>query len=293
MKPLALDAVLALQAEARADRCGQCGVQILDTRDPEVFAAAHLAGSINIGLAGQYATWAGTVLDPAHPIIIIAAPGREHESAIRLGRIGFDQVAGYLENGLRALDSRPDLIAFTEHLSAQSAAERLASDQPPLAIDVRTPREHEQKHIDGSVSIPLNRLADHLQSLPKDRPLLIYCAGGYRSSLAASLLQRADSVPSPRSRAASRHGRRQTCPSPRRFPDVKTQLGARFEQRRTIDSAQIAFCRTFLPLRHPYFVPQPRHLLALAIAALVSPLAHAQTAQQIIQQIVDTERARE
>lgn len=186
MKPLALDTVLAMQADA-----AQVGVQVLDTRDPEVFAAAHLAGSINVGLAGQYATWAGTVLDPARPIIIIAAPGREQESAIRLGRIGFDHVAGYLENGLRALDSRPDLIAFTEHLSAQSAAERLASNQPPLTIDVRTPREHEQKHIDGSVSVPLNRLADHLQSLPRDRPLLIYCAGGYRSSLAASLLQRA------------------------------------------------------------------------------------------------------
>jgi hydroxyacylglutathione hydrolase len=65
-----------------------------------------------------------------------------------------------------------------------------------LVIDVRTPREHEKKHIEGSLSVPLNRLADHLQSLPKDRPLLIYCAGGYRSSLAASLLQRAgfDSV---------------------------------------------------------------------------------------------------
>jgi len=186
MKPLALDTVLAMQAD---------GAQVLDTRDPDEFAAAHLAGSINVGLAGQYATWAGTVLDHAHPIVIIAAPGREYESAIRLGRIGFDHVAGYLENGLRALDSRPDLIASTEHLSAQAAAERLASNQPPLApplaIDVRTPREREQKHIEGSLSIPLNRLPDHLPSLPKDRPLLVYCAGGYRSSVAASLLQRA------------------------------------------------------------------------------------------------------
>ena len=186
MKPLALDTVLAMQAD---------GAQVLDTRDPDEFAAAHLAGSINVGLAGQYATWAGTVLDHAHPIVIIAAPGREYESAIRLGRIGFDHVAGYLENGLRALDSRPDLIASTEHLSAQAAAERLASNQPPLApplaIDVRTPREREQKHIEGSLSIPLDRLPDHLPSLPKDRPLLVYCAGGYRSSVAASLLQRA------------------------------------------------------------------------------------------------------
>jgi hydroxyacylglutathione hydrolase len=181
MKPLALDAVLAMQAE---------GAQILDTRDPDEFAAAHLAGSINVGLGGQYATWAGTVLDHAHPIVIIAAPGREHESAIRLGRIGFDHVAGYLDNGLRALDSRPGLIVSTERLSALAAAERLASAQPPLAIDVRTSREREQKHIDGSLSVPLNRLADHLPSLPKDRRLLLYCAGGYRSSVAASLLQR-------------------------------------------------------------------------------------------------------
>jgi hydroxyacylglutathione hydrolase len=185
MKPLTLDGVLALQADG-----AQAGTQILDTRDPEEFAAAHLAGSINIGLSGQYATWAGTVLDPAHPIVIIAAPGREFESATRLGRIGFDRVVGYLENGMQSLDSRPDLIASTEHLSAQSAAERLASADPPLAIDVRTPREREQKHIDGSLSVPLNRLADHLSSLPKDRPLLVYCAGGYRSSVAASLLQR-------------------------------------------------------------------------------------------------------
>jgi hydroxyacylglutathione hydrolase len=190
MKPLTLDAVLALQADGAQVGGVQIGMQILDTRDPEEFAAAHLAGSINIGLGGPYATWAGTVLDPTHPIVIIAVPGRESESATRLGRIGFDHVVGYLENGMQSLDSRSDLIASTEHLSAQAAAERLSSNQPPVVIDVRTPREREQKHIDGSLSVPLNRLADHLSSLPKDRHLLIYCAGGYRSSVAASLLQR-------------------------------------------------------------------------------------------------------
>ena len=181
MNPLTLDAVLALQAD---------GAQILDTRDPDEFGAAHLAGSINIGLGGQYATWVGTVLDRAHPIVIIADPGRENESAVRLGRIGFDHVAGYLQDGLHSLESRPELIKFTERLSAQFAAELLSSSEPPLAIDVRGPREREQKHIEGSVSIPLTRLADNLKTLPRDRPLLVYCAGGYRSSIAASLLQR-------------------------------------------------------------------------------------------------------
>lgn len=182
MKPLSLDALLDLQA---------AGAQILDTRDPDEFAAAHLKDSINIGLGGQYATWAGTVLNHTDPIAIIADPGRENESAIRLGRIGFDNVAGYLRDGLKSLDSRPDLVAFTARLSAPFAAELLSSNEPPLAVDVRTPREREQKQIGGSMSMPLSRLAEKLAALPKDRSLLVYCAGGYRSSIAASLLQRA------------------------------------------------------------------------------------------------------
>ena len=180
MKPLTVDALLALQAE---------GAQVLDTRDPDEFGAAHLAGSVNIGLGGQYATWAGTVLDRTHSIVIIADPGRENEAAVRLGRIGFDHVAGYLENGLLSLTARPELIVFTERLSAQFAAELLASSEPPLVVDVRAPREREQKHIEGSVSMPLNRLLESRATLPKNRALLVYCAGGYRSSIAASLLQ--------------------------------------------------------------------------------------------------------
>lgn len=180
MNPLTLDAVLELRAN---------GAQILDTRDPDEFGAAHLAGSINIGLGGQYATWAGTMLHRKHPIVIIAAPGREAESAIRLGRIGFDHVVGYLQNGLHNLESRPELVAITERLSAPFAAELLSSNEPPLVVDVRAPREREQKHIGGSLSLPLNRLGENMDRLPKNRSLLVYCAGGYRSSIAASLLQ--------------------------------------------------------------------------------------------------------
>jgi hydroxyacylglutathione hydrolase len=180
MNPLSLDAVLDVQRQ---------GAQILDTRDPAEFAAAHLAGSINIGLSGQFATWVGTVLDRAHPIVIIATPGRENEAAIRLGRIGFDHVAGYLKDGLHSLESRPDLTVATERLGAPFAAEILSSAEPPLAIDVRAPRERDQKHISGSMSLPLNHLTEKLSKLPVGRPLLVYCAGGYRSSIAASLLQ--------------------------------------------------------------------------------------------------------
>ena len=97
LNPLALDRVLELQAG---------GAQLLDTRDPAEFAAAHLDGSINIGLGGEYATWAGTVLQHDTPIVVIADPGREEEAAVRLGRIGFDRVAGYLKDGMASLASQ-------------------------------------------------------------------------------------------------------------------------------------------------------------------------------------------
>ena len=185
ISPLKLDQVLALQDSGHA--------QILDTRDPADFAAVHLAGSINVGLGGQYATWAGTVLSRDRPIVIIADPGREPESATRLGRIGFDHIVGYLEDGLQSIASRPELTISTERLSAQVAADRVhaqTGDGAPVLIDVRAPRERDQKRIPGSLSIPLNHLAERTSELPDDRPLLVYCAGGYRSSIAASLLQR-------------------------------------------------------------------------------------------------------
>jgi rhodanese-related sulfurtransferase len=146
------------------------------------------AQSQNIGLGGQYATWAGTMLDPQRPIVIIAEAGREEEAAMRLGRIGFDRVAGYLGE-VNSLESRPELRTATERLAPALAAERLRSATPPLAVDVRTPREFDAKHIEGGVNMPLNHLAERARELPTDRPLLVHCAGGYRSSIAASLLQ--------------------------------------------------------------------------------------------------------
>jgi glyoxylase-like metal-dependent hydrolase (beta-lactamase superfamily II)/rhodanese-related sulfurtransferase len=180
--PLSCDEVLA--AERR-------GAQVVDTREASAFAAAHLAGSISIGLGGQYATWAGTVLDRTQPIVIIAEPGAEGESALRLGRIGFDAIHGYLDGGLRAADGRPDVIASTERLSPDVAAERLASAQPPVLVDVRAPGERTKARIAGSLHVPLNHLQDQLSALPPGRPVLVHCAGGYRSSVAASLLKRA------------------------------------------------------------------------------------------------------
>jgi hydroxyacylglutathione hydrolase len=169
-------------------RMGERGVQILDVRDAAEYAKGHLAGSINIGLGGQYATWAGTVLDRAKPIVIVAEPGREEEAAVRLGRIGFDHVIGYLRGGMAALASRPDLVWPTERVSVLIAAEELADTAAPMVLDVRTPSEWAAQHIEGSVNVPLNHLVERMGEVPRDRRVTVHCAGGYRSSIAASLL---------------------------------------------------------------------------------------------------------
>jgi rhodanese-related sulfurtransferase len=107
---------------------------------------------------------------------------------VRLGRIGFDHVVGFLKDGLRSLESRPDLTGSAERVSAPLAADRLAAGEA-LAVDVRAPSEREAAQVAGSISLPLNHLAERARELPSDRPLLVYCAGGYRSSIAASLLR--------------------------------------------------------------------------------------------------------
>jgi rhodanese-related sulfurtransferase len=167
---------------------GDAGAQVLDVRDPAEYAKGHLAGSVNIGLGGQYATWAGTVLDRTKPIVIVAEPGREQEAAVRLGRIGFDHVRGYLRDGMGALAKRQDLVWSTERVSAPMLAEELASPDPPLVIDVRAPREWQGKRISDSINIPLSQLRERAAEIPRDRRVAVHCAGGYRSSIAASIL---------------------------------------------------------------------------------------------------------
>jgi hydroxyacylglutathione hydrolase len=181
LRPLALGQVLELADD---------GGQLLDTREPARFEAAHLAGSINVGLGGSYATWCGTLLDPERPIVLIAEPGREVEAATRLGRIAFDSVAGYLAGGMQTLADRDGLVARIERITAGSLAERLAGAEPPLLIDVRAPGECREQRIEVAVNIPLPRLPERMSTLPRDESIVVHCASGYRSAIAASLLQR-------------------------------------------------------------------------------------------------------
>jgi rhodanese-related sulfurtransferase len=181
LQPLSLERVLELT---------EGGAQLLDTRDPAEFEAAHIRGAVNVGLGGSFATWCGTILDSERPVVLIADPGREAEAAIRLGRIGFDRVAGYLSGAMQQLDDSPHLLERTERITAGVLAEQLRSTQPPLVIDVRTEREWEENRIEGSMNLPLSRLGERLGDLPSDRSIVVYCASGYRSAIAASMLLR-------------------------------------------------------------------------------------------------------
>ena len=185
LTPLSLEQVLQLDS---------VGAQMVDVRDASEFAASHLKGSINIGLGGQFASWAGTILHRETEIVLVASPGREKEAATRLGRIGFDFIAGYLKGGMEAANSRPELIFQTLRVSATTLAEELASPHPPLLVDVRTERERREKRIEPSLHLPLPHLSERMGEIPLNQNIVVHCAGGYRSSLAASLLKRAGAV---------------------------------------------------------------------------------------------------
>lgn len=167
------------------------GAQILDVREAIDFEGAHLIGSINVGIQGKYATWCGTVLNHEHPIVVVTDAGKEAESVMRLGRIGFDNVAGYLRDGMDALRQRPELVAKINRITAVALSEQLASNAAPTVVDVRSEKEWAVGHIAGSVNIPLNHLHDRAGEIAKALPVVVHCEGGYRSAIAASLLANA------------------------------------------------------------------------------------------------------
>lgn len=179
--PLSVARVLEMQGE---------GYQLVDVREPLDFAGGHLRGTLNVPLQGQYATWAGTFLTNSKPIVIIAEPDGEQEAAMRLGRIGLDNIAGFLQDGLHALEAHPEYLESTERIAPQTLAEQLDAGTAPLVLDLRTEGERANGSIPGSLHIPLQQLERRIGEVPTDRPLVIHCAGGYRSAIGGSILQR-------------------------------------------------------------------------------------------------------
>ncbi|WP_248841294.1 rhodanese-like domain-containing protein [Frankia sp. AgKG'84/4] len=180
---------------ARAD-----GAVVVDTRDPQEFAAGHMRGSLNVPADGRFAETVGMVVEPGRTVLVIAAPGREEEVAVRLARIGFDQVTGYLrepENAFREVadGAVPDQVVPASRITTGQLRDALARTPEqggaPVVLDVRNAGERALGAIDGSLHIPLAELTRRLAEVPADRPVVVHCAGGYRSSVAASALRAA------------------------------------------------------------------------------------------------------
>lgn len=162
-------------------------VTVLDTRDAGDFGRGFIPGSINIGLNGDFAVWVGTVIPFGTPILLVTEKGREEESVRRLMRVGYDNILGYLDRGMESWDGRKDTI---ETLKAQETAALIDSDRY-IVLDVRRPAEAAKCRIAGAVLIPLSELPGKTGMLLKAGKYLVYCAGGYRSMIAVSMLKAA------------------------------------------------------------------------------------------------------
>ena len=166
------------------------GAVVVDARDPRDFAAAHLRGSLNVPAGGRFAERAGTVIEPGSEILVISPPGTEQETITRLGRIGFDTVTGYLSEPEAAFLAIPAEVDQASRLTASDLREALGRAHPPTVLDVRNAGERAAGAIDGSQHIPLAELPGRLPEVPASTPIVVYCAAGSRSSIAASLLRR-------------------------------------------------------------------------------------------------------
>jgi len=166
------------------------GAVVVDARDAQDFAAGHLAGALNVPADGRFAETAGMVLQPADNVVVMAPDGRAQEVAVRLARIGFDHVIGYLPNVEAFLITHPELTLRASRLTPRQLAEASTSPDAPLVVDVRNGAERDAGFIPGSLHIPLAQLHQRIQEIPADRPVVTYCAGGWRSSVAASMLRR-------------------------------------------------------------------------------------------------------
>jgi len=175
-------------ATFRADR--SAGAVVVDARDPMEFAAGHLQGAINIPADGRFAETAGSVLSPTDRLLVVAEPEQAAEAVTRLARVGFDNVAGYLADPATALVELADQMTAGSRLTPHQLATALDGANPPVVIDVRGAGERDDNGvIDGAWHIPLAELPRRLDEIPADRPVVVHCAGGYRSSVAASLVR--------------------------------------------------------------------------------------------------------
>lgn len=178
--PLAPSAVQELLAQ---------GAIVLDVRASTAFSAGHVPGALNIGLGGQFASWAGQLLPLDTPLVLVAEDEAQiTEAVVRLARVGIETVCGYLAGGIEAWQQSGFAVGTIPQLTVAELHERLTA--PLQVLDVRQPGEYNTGHVPGAKNLPLGRIATAAVQLDPQQPLAVICAGGYRSSAAASILAR-------------------------------------------------------------------------------------------------------
>lgn len=178
LKPLSVDEL---------EQSVEEGVLILDTRHQDTFEKGYVPGSLNIGLGGQYAPWVGALIPIDKEIVLVTDENKENEAVLRLARVGFENVRGYLKGGMGAWNAAGKKSATVESIDANEIAGYM--DKGWTVLDVRRSSEADTEHLDGAFNISLVELEDRIAELDKERKYLVHCAGGYRSMIASSILK--------------------------------------------------------------------------------------------------------
>jgi glyoxylase-like metal-dependent hydrolase (beta-lactamase superfamily II)/rhodanese-related sulfurtransferase len=186
-----MPAVVAL-SPAEVEKKMSSGALVLDTRPSAQYGTGHVPGSVHIGLTGQFASWAGTLLSPQTPIVLVTEDAeRVSEARTRLARVGLENVVGYLEGGILAWYQSGRPLVTTEQIAVDELSRRIEAGDARQVLDVRRPGEWKAGHIGQASHLPLHELEAQSGKLDKRSPVAIICASGFRSSIATSLLERA------------------------------------------------------------------------------------------------------
>jgi hydroxyacylglutathione hydrolase len=181
----------AALAPQEVNQLAQSGATVLDVRPAAQFSTAHVPGAVNIGLGGQFASWAGSLLAPDAPMVIVAEDEAGVDEAVtRLARVGIESVRGYLSGGMYAWHQAGLETASVAQMTADELRDRLAEGEDLQVIDVRRPAEYAGGHVPGAANAELSHVEELAPRFDPQRRTAVICAGGYRSIAAASLLQR-------------------------------------------------------------------------------------------------------
>jgi len=174
---------------AEFKRRSEAGLLVLDVRPAGQFGNGHVPGAINIGLGGQFASWAGTLIKRGTPLLLVAEDQEGVNEAVqRLARVGIESVKGFLGGGMYAWDKAGEAVRVIPQMPVDELRHQLEEGAQLQLLDVRRPNEYSGGHAPGFVSVPLPQLEKELEKFDRARPIAVMCQGGYRSSAGTSIL---------------------------------------------------------------------------------------------------------